>query len=38
MYTRAYIQTLAGYDHLAPLLAADELLASITHFLLRPED
>jgi hypothetical protein len=38
MYSRAYVQTLEGYDHLAPILAADELLSSITNFLMRPEE
>ncbi|MDQ7027554.1 MAG: alpha/beta hydrolase [Anaerolineae bacterium] len=38
MYTRAYVQTLEGYDHLAPILAADELLSSISNFLLRPDE
>ena len=33
MYPGAYIQTLPGYDHLAPLLASRELLASIRRFL-----
>lgn len=35
MYSRAYIQTLYGYDHFAPLLAANEMVESITNFLLR---
>ncbi|MGJ3240748.1 MAG: alpha/beta fold hydrolase [Anaerolineae bacterium] len=35
MYNRAYIQTLYGYDHLAPLLAANELSQSIINFLLK---
>lgn len=38
MYSRAYIQTLEGYDHLAPILAADELISSIINFLLKEED
>ena len=37
MYTRAYIQTLYGYDHLAPILAADELISSIVNFLLKED-
>lgn len=37
MYPRAYVQTLEGYDHLAPLLASDALLLSMTRFLLREE-
>lgn len=38
MYSRAYIQTLADYDHLAPLLAQDEIISSIMNFLLKEED
>lgn len=38
MYTRAYIQTLYGYDHLAPLLAQDEMISSIVNFLLKEDD
>ncbi len=34
MYPGAYIQTLPGYDHLAPLLASRELLTSIRKFIL----
>lgn len=34
MYPRAYVQTLYGYDHLAPFLAGDEMLESMTNFLL----
>lgn len=37
MYSRAYVQTLAGYDHLAPILAADELVNSIINFLLKED-
>jgi len=37
MYPKAYVQTLEGYDHLAPLLAVDSLLLSMTRFLLREE-
>lgn len=33
MYPRAYVQTLYGYDHLAILLAADDIAASIRKFL-----
>jgi len=35
MYPHSYVQILWGYDHLAPLLAADELSSSITKFLLK---
>ena len=35
MYSRAYIQTLYGYDHLAVILAADEIISSIINFLLK---
>ena len=38
MYSRAYIQTLADYDHLAPLLAQDEIISSIMNFLLKEDD
>lgn len=38
MYSRAYIQTLYGYDHLAPLLTQDEIISSITNFLLKEDD
>jgi pimeloyl-ACP methyl ester carboxylesterase len=38
MYPGAYIQTLPGHDHLAPLLASRELLASIRKFLLQKGD
>lgn len=37
MYSRAYIQTLADYDHLAPLLAQDEMISSIMNFLLKED-
>lgn len=37
MYSRAYIQSLLGYDHLAPLLASEEMASSILNF-LRKED
>jgi len=35
MYPQAYVQTLYGYDHLAPILAADEIASSIENFLLK---
>lgn len=38
MYSRAYIQTLDGYDHLAPFLAVDEMISSIRNFLLKAND
>lgn len=38
MYSRAYVQTLQGYDHLAPLLACDEIVRSIRNFLLKEDD
>lgn len=38
MYPRAYVQTLEGYDHLAPILASAEMSRSISKFLLRDED
>ncbi len=38
MYPRAFVQTLEEYDHLAPLLAGDALLMSMTRFLLREEE
>lgn len=37
MYPRAFVQTLDGYDHLAPILAADELTQSMTRFLRKEE-
>lgn len=37
MYPRAFVQTLWGYDHLAPILAADELAHSIQKFLLKED-
>jgi|GEM_PF-1093192 len=37
MYSRAYVQTLYGYDHLAPFLAADEMISSISNFLLKED-
>ena len=37
MYPRAFVQTLWGYDHLAPILAADELAQSIAKFLLKAD-
>lgn len=37
MYSRAYIQTLYGYDHLAAILAADEVISSIINFLLKED-
>lgn len=37
MYPRAYVQTLWGYDHLAPILAADDLAHSIYKFLLKED-
>lgn len=38
MYSRAYIQILYGYDHLAPLLAQDEMISSIINFLFKEDD
>lgn len=38
MYSRAYVQTLYGYDHLAPFLAQDEMISSIINFLLKEDD
>lgn len=35
MYPRAFVQTLYGYDHLAPFLAGEEMLESMTNFLLK---
>lgn len=37
MYNRAYVQTLEGYDHLAPLLASQEMSRSIINFLVDRE-
>jgi hypothetical protein len=34
MYPRAYVQTLFGYDHLAPFLAGEKMLDSMRNFLL----
>lgn len=38
MYPRAFLQKLWGYDHLAPLLACDEIAQSIKNFLVREDD
>ncbi|MEM9954682.1 MAG: alpha/beta hydrolase [Chloroflexota bacterium] len=38
MYSRAYVQTLANHDHLAPLLVADQISQSILNFLHKDED
>lgn len=35
MYPKAFVQTLYGYDHLAPFLAGAEMLESMTNFLLK---
>jgi pimeloyl-ACP methyl ester carboxylesterase len=37
MYPRAFVQTLYGYDHLAPFLAGEEMLESMMNFLLKDD-
>ena len=37
MYPRAFVQTLEEYDHLAPILASEQMSQSMVRFLRKEE-